>query len=97
MPMTVVVLSNTPGRFRGFLASCMCEVAPGVFTHPHMNARVRERVWGVLLEWASEYPESSVVMTWPSKEEPGGQGLRLIGHPRRDLVPYDGLLLVRRS
>jgi CRISPR-associated endoribonuclease Cas2 subtype I-E len=43
--MTVVVTRNVPDRYRGFLASCMLELAPGVYTSPHMNQSVRERVW----------------------------------------------------
>ena len=42
--MTVVVTRNVPGRYRGFLASCMLEVAPGVYTNPGMTRAVRERV-----------------------------------------------------
>ena len=95
MPMTVVVVSALPDRFRGFLASCMCEVAPGVFTSPNMNEGVRQRVWEVLSDWFSYSPSGSVVMTWPSKHEPGGQGLRILGLPRRELLAHDGMVFVR--
>lgn len=95
MPMTVVVTSALPDRFRGFLSSCMCEVAPGVFTSPNMSDGVRQRVWTVLGEWFPYAPGGSIVMTWPSKQEPGGQGLRTLGLPRRELVAHDGLVFVR--
>ncbi len=97
MAMTVIVTRALPDRFRGFLASCMCEVAPGVFTSPHMNARVRGQVWSVLDEWFGHVDEGSVVMTWPSKREPGGLGLRTLGVPPREVVEYDGMALVRRA
>lgn len=48
MPMTVVITNNVPGKYRGFLASCMLELAPGVYSHPKMNAGIRERVWNVM-------------------------------------------------
>lgn len=96
MPMTVVVTSALPDRFRGFLASCMCEVAPGVFTSPNMNDGVRRRVWDVLCEWFAHVSEGSILMTWPSKHEPGGQGLLTLGLPKRELVAHDSMVLVRR-
>lgn len=95
MPMTVVVTTALPDRFRGFLSSCMCEVAPGVFTSPNMNEAVRRRVWGVLSDWFMHFEGGSVVMTWPSKHEPGGQGLLTLGLPKRELVAHDELVLVR--
>lgn len=95
MPMTVVVITALPDRFRGFLSSCMCEVAPGVFTSPNMNAAVRNRVWGVLADWFMHFDRGSVVMTWPSKHEPGGQGLLTLGLPKRELIAHDGVVLVR--
>ena len=49
--MTVVVTRDVAPRFRGFLASCMLEIGPGVYTAPRMNAGVRERVWAVMQEW----------------------------------------------
>ncbi|TVR13365.1 MAG: type I-E CRISPR-associated endoribonuclease Cas2, partial [Planctomycetota bacterium] len=30
MPMTIVVTNDVADRYRGFLASCMLEIAPGV-------------------------------------------------------------------
>ena len=44
MSMTVVVTRNVAPRFRGFLASVMLEIAPGVYTAPEMSKGVRERV-----------------------------------------------------
>ena len=94
MPMTVVVTTALPDRFRGFLSSCMCEVAPGVFTSPNMNNAVRRRVWGVVSDWFMLFDGGSIVMTWPSKHEPGGQGLLTLGLPKRELVAHDEFVLV---
>ena len=35
--MTVVVTVNVESRYRGFLASVMLEIAPGVYTGPRMT------------------------------------------------------------
>lgn len=95
MPMTVVVTNNAPGRIRGFLASCMCEIAPGVYTAPRMSARVRERVWSVIEGWWSVASDTSLVMTWPDSTLPGGQQVRTVGVPRKDVVGYQGVFLTR--
>lgn len=97
MTMTLVVTRNVPERFRGFLASVMCEVTLGVYTSPGMTAGVRERVWKVLTEWfdATFAPDTAVVMTWPDAKAPGGQAFLTLGVPKVDLHEHDGLMLVR--
>ena len=93
MPMTVVVTRDVPGRFRGFLASCMLEIAPGVYTSPNMSAGVRERVWRVLDEWHNAIGEGGLLMTWPDRNEPSRQAVRVLGWARRELVDFDGVCL----
>lgn len=99
MQTTVVVTRNVPDRFRGFLASCMLEVAPGVYLMPRMRKSVRERVWGVLVEWADLLPpgEGGVLLMWPDKTEPSGLALRFLGWPRKEFVDVQGMWLVRRA
>ena len=95
--MVVVVTRDVAPRFRGFLASCMLEIAPGVYTAPRMTASVRERVWTVLREWFGELSGGSVVMTWRDPSSPAGQDLRSLGQPAKEIVEVDGLFLVKRS
>lgn len=97
MTMTLVVTRNVPERFRGFLASVMCEVTLGVYTGPRMSAGVRERVWKVMEEWfdATYAPDTAVVMTWPDPKAPGGQTFLTLGVPKVDLHTHDGMVLVR--
>ena len=95
--MTIVVTRNSPERFRGFLASCMCEVAPGVYTAPRMTAAVRERVWSVLSDWFTPDPEHAILMTWPRPSLPGGQEIRVLGAPRQDMWRHDGVYVARRE
>ena len=96
MAMTVVVTRNVEERYRGFLASCMLEIAAGVYTGPRMTPGVRDRVWRVLTDWHRTLGQGSIVMTWPDLAEPGGQGVKLLGDPPRNLYEVDGTLLVRR-
>jgi CRISPR-associated protein Cas2 len=95
MEMTVVVTRNAPDRVRGFLASCMCEIAPGVYTGPGMSQGVRQRVWAVMDEWWPHFPECAIVMTWPDKKAVGGQQFWVLGAPKVVLHEQDGMFLVR--
>lgn len=96
MPMTVVATRNVASRIRGFLASVMCEIAPGVYTAPRMNASVRERVWSVMEMWCSDLTdEQGLVMTWPDSKLPGGQAVRVLGGPPYEMVEKDGIYLAR--
>lgn len=97
MPMCVIVTRDVPARFRGFLASCTLEIAPGVYTQPDMSASVRERVWAVLSDWWDHYCRGSVVMTWAAPTTTKRQGVLTLGEPAKDLVDYDGLYVVRRE
>lgn len=96
MSMTIVVTRNVPARVRGFLASVMCEIAPGVYTAPRMSRAVRERVWTVLEGWLSELVDDrGVVMTWPDRARSGGQEIRTLGGPPYHLVEVDGVFVAR--
>ena len=91
--MVVVVTTNVADRFRGFLASAMLEIAPGVYTQPRMSKAVRERVWAVLADWHGSLGGGSIVMTWRDASEPCGQGISTLGLPARTFVELDGGLV----
>lgn len=94
--MVIVVTRNVPGRYRGFLASCMLEIAPGVYTGPRMSRGVRERVWNVCCEWAGILDDDSgLLMTWPDKNSTSGQAIRILGWPKKEIVEHDGIWLER--
>jgi CRISPR-associated protein Cas2 len=95
MAMTVVVTRDVPDRFRGFLASIMLEVSPGVYTSPNLPSAVRERLWTVVTEWHQQLGRGSLLMIWRDAQQPGGQGIRSLGEPARTLVAHDGLWLSR--
>lgn len=96
--MTIAVTRNVPDRYNGFLASCMQEVAPGVYVAPRMKKSVRERVWKVMLEWAELIPQDGgVVLFWKSKNAPSGLAVRLVGWPKKELVEHEGVWLTLRG
>ena len=97
MPMTVVVTRNVADRFRGFLASCMLEIAPGIYTAPRMSRSVRERVWIVLENWFQVLEDGCIVLTWQDSSSPSGQSLKVLGEPPVELVNHDGVWLTRRE
>jgi CRISPR-associated protein Cas2 len=93
--MTVVVTRDVPDRYRGFLASAMLEIAPGVYTAPRMTKAVRERIWTVLEDWFLDLPGGSIVMTWKESSAPGGQAVTTLGLPPKELAVLDGIHLCR--
>jgi len=97
MAMCVIVTRDVPARFRGFLASCMLEIAPGVYTQPDMSAAVRERVWKVLRDWWIHYTQGSVVMTWAAPATDERQQVATLGEPAKELIDYEGMYVVRRE
>lgn len=94
--MTVVVTRDVAARFRGFLASCMLEIAPGVYTAPKMTRAVRERVWAVLEEWFNELGGGGIVMTWLEPLAPGGQQVAVLGSASYEFYECDGVFLARK-
>lgn len=93
--MTVVVTVNVEGRYRGFLASAMLEIAPGVYTAPRMTAGIRDRIWDVLLRWHHELGQGSIVMTWRDPDAVGEQQIRTLGAAPKEIADADGVYLVK--
>ena len=93
--MTVVVTVNVEGRYRGFLASAMLEIAPGVYTSPQMTSGIRERIWDVLSGWYYELGQGAIVMTWRDSTAVGEQRIRTPGEAPKEIVDADGVYLVK--
>ena len=96
MSMTVVVTRNVSDRVRGFLASSLLELAPGVYSAPRITPAVRERIWRVVRDWFPNEKDASVVMLWADTSMPGGQAAATLGLPPVMLVEIDGMLATRR-
>jgi CRISPR-associated protein Cas2 len=97
MPMTVVVTRDVLDRYRGFLASAMPEVAPGVYVSPELSRGVRERIWGVVAQWWQQAPGGSLLMAWKDDSAPGRLGLATLGLPPVMLADVEGVLLARKE
>jgi CRISPR-associated protein Cas2 len=97
MTFSVLVTRNVEPRVRGFLGSCMLEIASGVYTCPKMSAAVRDRVWAVLEKWQVGEHQDSAVLTWADATAPGGQLIRSLGEPVIELCETPGLVLARRN
>ena len=98
MSLTILVTRDVAARYRGFLASVMPELAPGVYVAPGLTAAVRERVWAVMEEWWTHAPGAAVVMAYPDREVPGRLAVRVLGVPPVELADVDGVrMVVQRS
>ena len=93
--MTVVVTTNVAARYRGFLASVMLEIAPGVYTSPQMTSGIRDRVWDVMARWYYELGNGSIVMTWRDPSAAGEQRILTLGEAPKEIVDADGVYLVK--
>lgn len=93
--MTVVVTVNVEPRYRGFLASAMLEIAPGVYTSPNLTGGIRARIWSVLTAWHAELGNGSIVMTWRDPSASSQQEVRTLGESPKELVDADGVYLVK--
>ncbi len=96
MALSVLITRDVEDRYRGFLASTMLELAPGVYASPNLTARVREKVWGVLSDWHSELQRGSVTLIYPDRQSDGGMAVLSLGQPARQTVKLDGVLLTTR-
>jgi CRISPR-associated protein Cas2 len=97
MPMTIVVTRDVADRYRGFLASVMPEVAPGVYVSPELSAGVRDRMVAVLSDWWLGLPGGSIVCLWKDNAAVGGLAIRTFGIPQRQLADLDGALVLMRK
>ena len=97
MSMAMVVTRNVEARYRGFLASLMLEIAPGVYVAPDLSASVRTRVWAVLSAWWATLGTGSVVLVWRDTRTVGNLHIKTLGEPPKEIVDADGILLVKRG
>ncbi len=96
MSMTIVVTRNVSDRMRGFLASSMLEIAPGVYSAPRLSPAVRDRIWDVTLSWFPHEQDAGIVMLWQDSNMPGGQAVKVLGDAPVELVELDGIVLTKR-
>lgn len=96
MALTVLITRDVEDRYRGFLASAMLEVAPGVYASPSLSARARDQIWDVLSRWYTQLGRGSITLLYPDRQADGGMVVRSLGNPPRQPIRLDGVLLIMR-
>lgn len=97
MSMTIVVTRDVAARYRGFLASVMPEIAPGMYVSPALSQSIRERIWEVVERWWEEAPGGSILLSYSSRTEPGGLAIKSVGLPPVQLALLDGVRVTRKQ
>lgn len=93
MALTVLITRDVEDRYRGFIASAMLELSPGVYASPSLSARARDKIWSILSDWHSQLGHGSLVLLYPDRQSDGGLAVRHLGAPPRQAVRIDGVLL----
>ncbi len=89
--MIVIVLERVPSGLRGELSRWLLEPRAGVFVGT-VSAMVRDRLW----ERACKHARGgSCLLIHPSDTEQGFT-MNVCGDPRRTVVDFEGLQLIRR-
>lgn len=89
--MVVIILHKPGARLRGVLSRWMIEPHPGVFIGTP-TARVRDRVWHHI---QAHHPlDGGALLIYRTPGEPG-YNILIAGDPRREIVDFDGLPLVK--
>lgn len=94
--MTVVITRDVEDRYRGFLLSCMPEVAPGTYAAVGMNQGIRTRMWDVVSGWHEQLQRGSISMIHEDRSSPSGLRIISVGTPARELVDLDGFYVSLR-
>ena len=97
MSLTMIVTRDVEARYRGFLASAMLEVAPGVYVAPRLSKAVRDRVWAVMCDWHATLGRGSVTLVVRDKSQVGELRIETLGEAPKNIVDADGVLLVKRK
>lgn len=97
MPLTVIVTRDVAARYRGFLASVMPEIGPGVYISPDLNSAVRNRIWTVMQEWWEDAPGSAAILAYTDGDSSGRLAVRTLGTPPVELADLDGVRVAVRS
>lgn len=95
MALTVLITRDVDDRYRGFLASAMLELAPGVYASPSLGTKAREKIWSVVSDWHAQLQRGSLVLIYPDRQADGGLSVCHLGTPPREAIRLDGVMLTR--
>ena len=88
--MTVLVMENVSPSLRGECTRWLLEIKAGVFLGT-ISAAVRERLWALV----QERSEGSDCLIAYSANNEQGFCMEIWGNPRRTIVDFDGLQLIK--
>ena len=88
--MLVLILERAPPKVIGYCSSWALQVAPGVFV-ANLPSRTRESMWEQIEAWADD--DTRAILVWSTRETEQGLRCRTHGHPRRQVVDREGLLI----
>lgn len=91
--MTVIIVERVSASLRGDLSRWMLEPRTGVFVGK-LSAPVRDKLWELVCEKTGAGSGALLVQQADAEQ---GFALRAWGEPRRGVVDFDGLHLVRVS
>ena len=97
MTLTVLITRDVEDRYRGFLASALLELAPGVYASPYLGAKSREQIWKVVSDWHAQLQRGSLTLIYPDRQSDGGLNVRHLGTPPRHPIRIEGVLLTRQG
>ena len=89
--MTILVLERVTPSLRGRLTRWLVEIHPGVFIGK-VSPRVREKLWRLVVS-ARRLGACTLAHSAPNEQ---GFVLETAGDPSRQVVDFDGLVLLRR-
>jgi CRISPR-associated protein Cas2 len=90
--MVIITLEKVPAALRGELSRWLIEVKSGVYVG-HVSAMVRERLWE---KCSANRKAGCVFQAWSTNNEQHFS-MRLAGENVRQVVDWEGLLLVEES
>lgn len=91
MPLTVIVLKNTPPSLRGDLTKWMQEISTGVYVG-NFNRKVREKLWLRVIE---NVKEGDATICFASRNEIGYEFMT--NSKEISIIDFDGIPLVMKN
>ncbi len=88
--MTVIILERVPASLRGELTRWMLEPRTGVFVG-RLPAIVRDKLW----EGVCHHLRGGGAVLVQSADTEQGYTFRVWGEPRREIVDFEGIWMVR--
>ena len=89
--MVMVVVEKVSSSLRGELSRCLMEISAGVFLG-QISALVRELLWKKI---CGKIGKGGGIMIYPWTNEQGFL-LKKVGKTSRELIDFDGMVLVRK-